>query len=710
MAAGDVLTVQYSCTYSSTSYYCRLTAISFAADAPVTKTHTITATAGANGAIDPNGAVKVEDGQSQTFNVTANEGYTLDTLTVDGETALLTNGAYTFEKVTEDHSISATFKEAPAVDLFQKFFENRTGLTAENSAQNPWSTNATGSRLIASGADNAVFTLTAAADGYLTAKVECQGTLTSLTLASGGKTLAEITPVIAPYTTTAIVPVKANEPVIFTYACTAVYGADDCSIAITDLRLSDTCLHTSKTMMEYTPATCTANGCELHYICNTCGKVFDKDGNETTKDAVLIPAAHTYDEENVLFTDGTAKILTCTTCKKTTVTANSGEGSTTHTVTIAGANAKWTAEGRINAASYPVGNGRSFNFLVSADVGYTLRVTGAEAVASYNGEAEGYSELYKLANVTSDKTVTLTATEAPKSDYNFEVRTVDGEQVAYILGYTGSGGAITLPTEYSDGTAAYPVVGVAEGAFCGNGNYLSKPGSSPLESLETITSITVPKGIKYIEALAFDYVGRYQTSTWKLESVIFEDPDTVFVPDILNDGTERSVQLGSNPNLKTVQLPANLTRIPSSLFMDDTSLNNLVLPQGVTSIGARAFEGCTGLTNLTILSATPPTVETYSYLLSKHYPFRGCTVTVTIPKGTLAAYQAAWKDMLEADTDLAGSIILREQDGKIALSQFTVDGIDYRVVDREKMTAEVKYVNKNSGNKDTPCGKLVFPS
>ena len=153
VTAGDVLSVQYSCTSSSTYYYCRLTAISFEADEPVTQTHTI----------------------------------------------------------------SATFKEAPVVDLFQKFFENCTGLTAVNSTDKPWSTNATSSRLIASGADSKVFTLTAAADGYLTVAVECKGALTSLTLTSSGKTLEQITPVIAPYTTTKVVSVKANEPITFTY-------------------------------------------------------------------------------------------------------------------------------------------------------------------------------------------------------------------------------------------------------------------------------------------------------------------------------------------------------------------------------------------------------------------------------------------------------------------------------------------------------------
>src|SRR6185295_1626698 len=48
-------------------------------------THTITATAGAHGDIDPEGAQTVNDGDDLTFTITPDEGYDIDELTVDDD-------------------------------------------------------------------------------------------------------------------------------------------------------------------------------------------------------------------------------------------------------------------------------------------------------------------------------------------------------------------------------------------------------------------------------------------------------------------------------------------------------------------------------------------------------------------------------------------------------------------------------------------------
>ena len=76
---------------------------------PVTE-YTITATAGANGTISPNGAVRVTAGGSQTFTISPSSGYVIDTLTVDGlEVTAATS--YTFSDVNANHTIEATFKQ-----------------------------------------------------------------------------------------------------------------------------------------------------------------------------------------------------------------------------------------------------------------------------------------------------------------------------------------------------------------------------------------------------------------------------------------------------------------------------------------------------------------------------------------------------------------------------------------------------------------------
>ena len=68
----------------------------------------ISASAGAGGSISPNGTVKVKYGEEKTFTITPNEGYDIQSVTVDGQNkGKITS--YTFEDVKEAHSISASF-------------------------------------------------------------------------------------------------------------------------------------------------------------------------------------------------------------------------------------------------------------------------------------------------------------------------------------------------------------------------------------------------------------------------------------------------------------------------------------------------------------------------------------------------------------------------------------------------------------------------
>ena len=68
----------------------------------------ITASVNGNGTISPAGAVSVAYGADQTFTITADLGYRLVQVLVDGTSAGLVT-SYTFTNVTDDHTISATF-------------------------------------------------------------------------------------------------------------------------------------------------------------------------------------------------------------------------------------------------------------------------------------------------------------------------------------------------------------------------------------------------------------------------------------------------------------------------------------------------------------------------------------------------------------------------------------------------------------------------
>jgi hypothetical protein len=76
-------------------------------------TPTITATAGPNGSISPSGSIPVTYNGSQTFTVSANAGYIISAVLVDGVPVSgqsNTTFNYTFANVTANHTISATFE------------------------------------------------------------------------------------------------------------------------------------------------------------------------------------------------------------------------------------------------------------------------------------------------------------------------------------------------------------------------------------------------------------------------------------------------------------------------------------------------------------------------------------------------------------------------------------------------------------------------
>ncbi|MDR0282404.1 MAG: Ig-like domain-containing protein [Candidatus Peribacteria bacterium] len=91
-------------------------------------THTITATAGSNGTINPNGAVTVPHAENQTFTCTAADCYEIDQVLVDNVNvpSAITSGTYTFTNVASDHTIHVTFKQKPNLTIIANTDPNGT--------------------------------------------------------------------------------------------------------------------------------------------------------------------------------------------------------------------------------------------------------------------------------------------------------------------------------------------------------------------------------------------------------------------------------------------------------------------------------------------------------------------------------------------------------------------------------------------------------
>ena len=77
-------------------------------DAPI-PTFTITATAGANGSISPSGDTTVAQGANQTYTITANSGYHIKDVKVNGS-SVGTAATYTFTNVTANATITVEFE------------------------------------------------------------------------------------------------------------------------------------------------------------------------------------------------------------------------------------------------------------------------------------------------------------------------------------------------------------------------------------------------------------------------------------------------------------------------------------------------------------------------------------------------------------------------------------------------------------------------
>ena len=94
-------------------------------DGPVAQKYTITATAGEGGSITPAGEVSVKEGASQTFTITASEGYAIVDVLVDGQSVGAVD-SYTFENVTANHTIAALFTRTASDVQFDNDFESET--------------------------------------------------------------------------------------------------------------------------------------------------------------------------------------------------------------------------------------------------------------------------------------------------------------------------------------------------------------------------------------------------------------------------------------------------------------------------------------------------------------------------------------------------------------------------------------------------------
>ena len=246
-----------------------------------------------------------------------------------------------------------------------------------------------------------------------------------------------------------------------------------------------------------------------------------------------------------------------------------------------------------------------------------------------------------------------------------------------ITGYTGTGGVVTIPSWInmypSDpyGWGWYRVVGIGENAFQGKTTITSVTIPDSVAFIESqafgscsgLTSVTIPSSVTYIGQEAF-YLCTSLTSVvipnrvtsigqavfygcYRLTSVTIPNSVTSIGYYAFSSSGLTSVTISNSVTnigdfafdgcgMTSVTIPNSVTSIGSNAFSGCSRLTSLTIDSGVTSIGRAAFERCRGLTSVTI----PNSVTSIG-----SYAFSQCTglTSVTIDSGVTSIGEAAFE-------------------------------------------------------------------
>jgi len=228
--------------------------------------------------------------------------------------------------------------------------------------------------------------------------------------------------------------------------------------------------------------------------------------------------------------------------------------------------------------------------------------------------------------------------------YNIIPSTNSGvPNAAAVVGYTGSGGAVTIPTSINDIPVTRIGLPVIPETNIGYGDTLSiftipdsetGIGGSAFSTSAGVTSISIPSTITEIGRRAF-------FSCLDLTSIDVA-PDNPYYSSqggVLYNKNKTSLVAFPSGKAGTFSIPSSVTSINNEAFKGCSKLTAITIPDSVTSIGFEAFAYCSSLTSITL----PDNVSTIQY-----GTFARCTAlsSVMLPNNIGAIWRHAFLDCI----------------------------------------------------------------
>ena len=169
-----------------------------------------------------------------------------------------------------------------------------------------------------------------------------------------------------------------------------------------------------------------------------------------------------------------------------------------------------------------------------------------------------------------------------------------------------------------------------------------------------------------IDGIYYAFYGENATVTYRDQNYNSYSGEVVIPATVEYNGTEYAVtSIGHRAfygcsSLTTITLPNSITSIGSEAFCDCSSLTTITLPNSITSIGNQAFAGCSSLTTITLPnSVTSIGSYTFCYCSSlttitlpnsitsiDSYAFYGCSslTTITLPNSITSIGSSAFRE------------------------------------------------------------------